>query len=318
MQSFLEFHVRVDKLIWNSTKKDDERGLIVQVKVSADNKDFHSSSKRKTYETRGSALHGKTVEWKNEQIDAGFDRDEYERLVLSALEFQSHLQIRVLAKNVSGKKEIGRCSSIGVRDAIEGWVLPESPPDTPRSLRVKGLDDATLYITVWMTRSNDLCVLETAMEGNLDAEEDGDETSLVSRFFEITRQLGLDRENDTHLYWIAKEVLETQLPSRWCLTNVGTYFNELTGQESKSHPALSVFRHVLKKYRSSSTKTENRWICLSHKDNEIYVNVTNGQIASICPTDEDLIERPDVRRSLSPGSFLTCSPLLTQKSHRYW
>ena len=122
------------------------------------------------------------MDFKDQRIDAKFDREEYERLVLSAIEFQSHIQFRVLTKTVSGKKEIGRCASVGVRDALEGWTLAESPPDKPQELRVKGLDDARLYVTIWMTKSNELSVLEAALEGNLGVEEEEDK-ALVARFF---------------------------------------------------------------------------------------------------------------------------------------
>ena len=52
----LEVHARVERFVWNSSDSsssnsshEDEK-VVVQMKVSADNKAFHSNSKRKTYE----------------------------------------------------------------------------------------------------------------------------------------------------------------------------------------------------------------------------------------------------------------------------
>ena len=51
----LEVHARVERFVWNSSDSrsssshEDEK-IVVQMKVSADNKAFHSNSKRKTYE----------------------------------------------------------------------------------------------------------------------------------------------------------------------------------------------------------------------------------------------------------------------------
>ena len=51
----LEVHARVERFVWNSSDSrsssshEDEK-IVVQMKVSADNKAFHSNSKRKTYD----------------------------------------------------------------------------------------------------------------------------------------------------------------------------------------------------------------------------------------------------------------------------
>jgi centrosomal protein CEP164 len=67
---------------------------------------------------------------------------------------------------------------------------------------------------------------------------------------EYAKWLGIDLENDTHLFWVAKQGLKAPLPPEWkpCQSPDGElyYFNFENGESVWDHPCDDYYRNMYK------------------------------------------------------------------------
>ncbi|KAJ3025568.1 UNVERIFIED_CONTAM: hypothetical protein HDU68_006995 [Siphonaria sp. JEL0065] len=74
---------------------------------------------------------------------------------------------------------------------------------------------------------------------------------------EYARFLGMDEENDKHLFWIARESLKAPLPKDWkpCQSDDGNiyYFNFSTGESIWDHPCDEHYRQLYEREKKKSS-----------------------------------------------------------------
>lgn len=89
-----------------------------------------------------------------------------------------------------------------------------------------------------MAAQGDSTILEEAIDENYEPTED--------EILEYAKWLGMDEEDDQHLFWIAREGLKAPLPENWkpCKTGDGEiyYFNFSTGESVWDHPCDEFYR----------------------------------------------------------------------------
>ncbi|CEM02653.1 unnamed protein product [Vitrella brassicaformis CCMP3155] len=95
----------------------------------------------------------------------------------------------------------------------------------------------------------------------LEEEIDEDYEPSQEEILEYAEWLGMDKEEDKDLLWIAKEALKAPLPAEWkpCQTSKGGeifYFNYRTHESQWDHPCDAYYRKLLQDYKAKRAKAK--------------------------------------------------------------
>merc|ERR1711988_961065 len=103
-----------------------------------------------------------------------------------------------------------------------------------------------------MAAQGESVVLEEAIDENYEPTEE--------EILEYAKWLGMDENQDKHLFWIAREGLKAPLPEHWkpCKTQEGEiyYFNFSTGDSVWDHPCDEYYRKQYEEEKSKPKKEQ--------------------------------------------------------------